>query len=56
VVSYNPVDVGRSAAQLLFEHLESAAPYPDRQPARRVVIPTTLLDHPVAAGTGPHAG
>ncbi|MBX6355365.1 MAG: LacI family DNA-binding transcriptional regulator [Micromonosporaceae bacterium] len=50
VVSYSPADVGRSAAQMLFDNLESAsaAPDPARRPRRRVVIPTTLVDHPVA--------
>lgn len=51
VVSYDAVDVGRQAARLLFERLDTrsvdgtAAPSP-YQP-RRVVVPTTLVDHPV---------
>lgn len=47
VVSYSAVDVGRSAAKLLFEHLESTDPL--RRSSRRVVIPTTLVDHPTDA-------
>jgi LacI family transcriptional regulator len=53
VVSYDPVEVGRAAARLLYEHLE-ALPAANGTPAeapppRRVIIPTTLVDHPVAA-------
>ncbi|MEU1944955.1 LacI family DNA-binding transcriptional regulator [Streptomyces melanosporofaciens] len=42
VVSYDPVEVGRAAATLLFERQASTAP----QPSRRVTIATTLVDHP----------
>ncbi|MGA8115181.1 MAG: LacI family DNA-binding transcriptional regulator [Actinocatenispora sp.] len=50
VVSYDPVDVGRAAARLLFEHLDSrprADASADGHPPRRVIIPTSLVDHPV---------
>jgi LacI family transcriptional regulator len=53
VVSYDPVEVGRAAARLLYEHLEAlpaGAGTPARAlPPRRVIIPTTLVDHPVDA-------
>ncbi|MFD8094881.1 LacI family DNA-binding transcriptional regulator [Streptomyces malaysiensis] len=42
VVSYDPVEIGRAAAKLLFERQASTAP----QPPRRVTIATTLVDHP----------
>jgi LacI family transcriptional regulator, galactose operon repressor len=51
VVSYNPVDVGRTAARLLFEHLDPATERPTA--GRRVIIPTTLVEHPLAASTPP---
>ncbi|MFI6344198.1 LacI family DNA-binding transcriptional regulator [Streptomyces sp. NPDC050560] len=42
LVSYDPVEVGRAAARLLFERQASPAP----PPPRRVTIATTLVDHP----------
>jgi LacI family transcriptional regulator len=51
VVAYDAMDVGRAAARLVFERLESqpaggGAPT-EAAPPRRVVIPTSLVDHPV---------
>jgi LacI family transcriptional regulator len=42
VVSYDPAELGRAAATLLFERRDAPAAL---QP-RRVTVPTTLVDHP----------
>jgi len=42
VVSYDPAEIGRAAATLLFERQASTVP----QPPRRVTIATTLVDYP----------
>jgi LacI family transcriptional regulator len=52
VVSYDPVEVGRAAARLLYERLDAVpaggGTPAEAPPPRRVIIPTSLVDHPVA--------
>lgn len=56
VVSYDPVELGRAAARLLFEHLDTSGRNGSagRSP-RRVIIPTTLVEHPRSASPVPAA-
>ena len=50
VVSYDPAEVGRSAATLLFDQLAGGDPIAQHRP-QRVTVPTTLVDY--AAPTRP---
>ncbi|GIL27307.1 LacI family transcriptional regulator [Actinocatenispora comari] len=44
VVSYDPIEIGRSAATLLFDQLAGSDPVAQHR-SRRVTVPTTLVDY-----------
>jgi len=55
VVSYDPTEIGRSAATLLFDQLSGTDPVAEHPP-RRVTVPTTLVDYAAAGRSLPAAG